>query len=434
MAERGMTIEIEDVLSSIRRLVSQEAGAQRSAASLRRPMASALALKSAPEPEAEAEAEPAALEVLDEVAPEPEAEMAKMSSQQDVDPDCLVLTPALRVGSAAPEPAVEAEIEHEPVDEAFLEAEPARVSAPGSAEDIAAAEVAETLAEPAEEAAAEPEAQAPDAPHVLSEAEALLADAEAALSGTDAVLESAELALDEAWAETVAEDAAPEDLGDELARLETTIAEMEAAVAESGVEFEPEEGDRFEAAGAAPLVDLPESFDAEAFDEQARDTIPLVLETDTEAFSVSDPAMEEETETREEELAAVDPDLEDAAWAEPEAGMDWAEATISLARPNETRRLHLSDAGETRRAPEIRRSSYQATREAFEDLEPAEAEELAPSLGSAADLIDEEMLREMVAQLIREELRGTLGERITQNVRRLVRREIQRALMGQDFE
>lgn len=48
--------------------------------------------------------------------------------------------------------------------------------------------------------------------------------------------------------------------------------------------------------------------------------------------------------------------------------------------------------------------------------------------------IDEEALREMVVAILREELRGELGDRITHNVRKLVRREINRALTAQDFE
>jgi len=49
-------------------------------------------------------------------------------------------------------------------------------------------------------------------------------------------------------------------------------------------------------------------------------------------------------------------------------------------------------------------------------------------------VLDEEGLRELVSQLVREELKGSLGERITRNVRKLVRREIHRALAARDFE
>ncbi|MGV6812425.1 MAG: hypothetical protein ACWA47_09275 [Brevirhabdus sp.] len=49
-------------------------------------------------------------------------------------------------------------------------------------------------------------------------------------------------------------------------------------------------------------------------------------------------------------------------------------------------------------------------------------------------VVDEEGLRELVSQLVREELKGSLGERITRNVRKLVRREIHRALAAREFE
>ena len=49
-------------------------------------------------------------------------------------------------------------------------------------------------------------------------------------------------------------------------------------------------------------------------------------------------------------------------------------------------------------------------------------------------VIDEDVLRPIVAELIRIELQGDLGERITRNVRKLVRREILRALNSKDLE
>jgi hypothetical protein len=49
-------------------------------------------------------------------------------------------------------------------------------------------------------------------------------------------------------------------------------------------------------------------------------------------------------------------------------------------------------------------------------------------------LMDEESLRELVADIVREELQGALGERITRNVRKLVRREIHRALTTQQLD
>lgn len=48
--------------------------------------------------------------------------------------------------------------------------------------------------------------------------------------------------------------------------------------------------------------------------------------------------------------------------------------------------------------------------------------------------LDEDQLHDLVSRIVREELQGVLGERITRNVRKLVRREIQRALSGHDLD
>ena len=53
---------------------------------------------------------------------------------------------------------------------------------------------------------------------------------------------------------------------------------------------------------------------------------------------------------------------------------------------------------------------------------------------TVVDILDEEEVRPLVARLIREELQGELGEQITRNVRKLVRREILRALAARDAE
>lgn len=48
--------------------------------------------------------------------------------------------------------------------------------------------------------------------------------------------------------------------------------------------------------------------------------------------------------------------------------------------------------------------------------------------------VDEDVLRRLVTEIVREELQGRLGERITKNVRRMVRREIEQTLTLRDFE
>ena len=55
-------------------------------------------------------------------------------------------------------------------------------------------------------------------------------------------------------------------------------------------------------------------------------------------------------------------------------------------------------------------------------------------VGGDDQFLDEEALRDLVTEIVRAELQGALGERITRNVRKLVRREIHRALTAQDLE
>lgn len=364
MSDPGTNIEIEDVLSSIRRLVSQDA-----------------AVRHRPMPHRTAPAEHAV--VLEDEAP------------------TLVLTPAQRVSE----------------EDAAVE-EPSCADAPATPELEATCE------------------------------EVTAADAEETYEG--------EVIFDD----DTAFPPAPEtqvDLGEELNRLEDTIAEMEAAVAQSGAEFEPEQGDPFAPDEGAALAD---QFDAqsESHDDaqDAAPEMPVEAEAqDAEAPQADDAhepfaaeAQDEEVELFDPELAEaqealVDPDLESDAWAGD--AEDWSEepapaATDPLASAvtgKVLRRLHLHDAEEQVLNSNARASSYERLRE---DIALEEASEnilrdenvMAPALDKLP--ISEEALRDLVADMIREELQGALGERITRNVRKLVRREIQRALVSREFE
>jgi hypothetical protein len=61
-------------------------------------------------------------------------------------------------------------------------------------------------------------------------------------------------------------------------------------------------------------------------------------------------------------------------------------------------------------------------------------DDMLDDMNDDAAILDEESLRELVADIVRQELQGALGERITRNVRKLVRREIHRALTAQELE
>lgn len=70
------------------------------------------------------------------------------------------------------------------------------------------------------------------------------------------------------------------------------------------------------------------------------------------------------------------------------------------------------------------------------DTQHSEADAAQPLGVDGLDesVIDEDVLRELVADIVRQELSGALGERITRNVRKLVRREIHRAMLTQEFD
>lgn len=71
---------------------------------------------------------------------------------------------------------------------------------------------------------------------------------------------------------------------------------------------------------------------------------------------------------------------------------------------------------------------------AFTDLPPEDEPSTINFTEEEDPFLDEETLRDMVSEMVRQELQGELGDRITRNVRKLVRREIQRALATREFE
>lgn len=379
MSDPKTNVEIEDVLSSIRRLVSQDG---------------ALAHRHAPYRAAAATPEPAPDE-----AP------------------CLVLTPALRVASDGSADDVSGagladsddDEDWPPEDDLERENDAPAVAA---TVDLAAAADATDPDASAEvrwlpdDAAAWPDPAA-DAGGVMASPDvADLPEAEPSRAEPE-VPEPSEVALDRAWPNPA------ENLGDELSRLEDTIAEMEAAVADSGIAFEPEQGDDFPTESLDPL---PERFD---------DAQPL--EPDAEVAEPERPVA----------VSGLD-DLDDQAWAEAGA-MDWddeAAAAPDAAIAPGPRRLHLADAAGDMRRPEILRAGNDDPRARVSGTVEDHEEISSGGLFDAGDeaVIDEEALRALVSDIIRKELQGTLGERITRNVRKLVRREIQRALASHELD
>lgn len=134
------------------------------------------------------------------------------------------------------------------------------------------------------------------------------------------------------------------------------------------------------------------------------------------------------------ETAAAD--TTDAAdMAEPDPGATVAPDVVAeSARP--VRRLQLSAVAEPAQPASLRdrEADTSATAGPAAPADDIGAEDDGLFGDECEVLVDEDMLRAVVAEIIRQELQGTLGERITRNVRKLVRHEIQRALTAQEFD
>ncbi|RWR12248.1 hypothetical protein [Paenirhodobacter populi] len=367
--------EIEDVLASIRRLVSQD---------------------SKPEPR------PAIVAVAAETPP--------VVAQPDADTDgsFLLLTPAQRIGEApqtAPVPPADSTL----VDElSRLENSIAEMEASVSAasadlpERAPVAEIAETNV-----ISIAPVPRAPvEAPREVAEpAKAPVAEAveEVAAAAPVAALEPAgapqpePVAVSVPAAEPVAV-AEPEPAG---APALTTAPEDVGMPAELEADAEPEAVSEAEPIAASAVV---AELEPAAEPEVIAEAEPVIASVPAaEAGTVADEPVQEPVteEPVADEAVADEPVTEEAIAEEPRVGM-----------PRFA--IHRGGIDEDLRAP-------------FQEVDDEEDQSELPG-------IDEDALRVLVARLIREELQGVLGQKITQNVRKLVRREIQRSLIGTDFE
>ncbi|MEW2914895.1 hypothetical protein [Leisingera sp. JC11] len=370
--------EIEDVLSSIRRLVSEDTRSQPAAPepAARLVLTPALRVQEpetpgsrppAAEPDAEALAEPA----------EPAEQAAEEGPQTGFDAGGEGPDAGSFGAEAAAGPA-------EPLEEPLLAFRHHRDLAAERAEPKARQENTEDLAPPA--AAAEPSGDAggagPDAPWGNPET-TLFAAAAGAGRSADAEAEADE-AAEAAKAAPVLlteENLASSTAGARAASVVRKIAEMEARSSASKAatqqHWEPDSQTEAPFAGAGP------------------DTI----------------------EWRDEPLPPRRP-------ARPQE-----DARGAAAGGDEPEMIVVPDSAE---AAQHRETAGTPADTVVEDaVTGAAMDALAEEEGDS--YLDEDSLRDLVASIVREELRGPLGERITRNVRKLVRREIHRALAAHDL-
>ncbi|MEJ2036082.1 MAG: hypothetical protein P8X69_08495 [Maritimibacter sp.] len=199
--------------------------------------------------------------------------------------------------------------------------------------------------------------------------------------------------------------------------LELRIAELEAAVDECIVDFEPDGSETPDI--PERMIMRPEGAVADAAPDSAVDEVSDAGEEHRSLLHALAKAREAVSAAKESH------DREKAAWVS--ASADAVQVSDAAEADDDVAEAELSDEGS----------------EEFDDA--TDWEDVGPSVGSGhlhfqshpgsdEDVLDEDTLREMVSQMLREELQGEIGERITHNVRRMVRREIARALSLQGVE
>ncbi len=176
----------------------------------------------------------------------------------------------------------------------------------------------------------------------------------------------------------------------------------------------PENSQAIETAGARAASVVRKIAELEARSARGQEQDPQQWEPDSQTEAPFASTVTDTIEWRDEPLSArrAAPQDEDGASAVADAYRD-AGADV-LAGPG------VNDGSAVARAETV--------------AEAAVAGAALDSLAEAGDgYLDEDSLRDLVASIVREELQGPLGERITRNVRKLVRREIHRALAAHDL-
>ncbi|MEX0280658.1 MAG: hypothetical protein AB3N13_05635 [Arenibacterium sp.] len=377
MSESATNVPIEDVLSSIKRLVTEEGR---------------------------------------------ERVVRKEPQEGESAPPRLVLTPALRV----PE---KMEVEAEPLEKA----EPFQLSA-----EFVAPVAVDEIRFHKEERAIDPDAPWSDPEVTLHEAAAAVESRDRAseneAEGETGQNVDSQLIGDEA---DLARDAGVDEQPDEVGEADTDTNRSPVIEASDPEELSDDDLLLVSDAEAEPdTVELSE--DADDLAESDDDAESAALETDdsaqdhtsdtseNEAAEPVEPALEPidmRTATLSQKIQALEAAIAqtDDQW-EPDGN---AADTDNSARPVNTIPWE-DDVSEPQSAASPKMPELLET-EVVADSEP-EPQDEEPAI------LDEESLRVLVSDIVREELQGALGERITRNVRKLVRREIHRALTAKELE
>ena len=213
--------------------------------------------------------------------------------------------------------------------------------------------------------------------------------------------------------------------------LEDRIAELEAAVADSSDDWEPDGSEDLEQHRPDHIVFRPSrAVTRPPAPAPLRLTEPAEVEEDA-AASVVPEQVEPSVIAEEKALEALDvtplEETEEDLQAEVETVL--TEAVSSAIADMAEDALTGDEAFEQALADAVGVEAIQAENASDGDADDSERAE-----DVAVTSLDPAEIRPLISSLIREELQGDLGERITRNVRKLVRQEIQRALTVREVE
>jgi len=233
--------------------------------------------------------------------------------------------------------------------------------------------------------------------------------------------------------------------------LSAKIAALETAIGDISDEWEPDDAGQDAYAGSEP--------ETMAWEDDLTDTASSDTDTDTGTvaeLAVDQPLVDEATspsgqtiDAKAGDLDAGRPDL-DALYAvndAPAAVSDGHEDGHEVGQETAVEDQHESalkensvDDGAVSGSEEADGWADGPNQHADAEDTPDASDRTATADASAAfaiaaddQLLDEDTLREMISEIVQQELQGALGARITRNVRRLVRREIHRALTARDL-
>ncbi|MCA0942484.1 hypothetical protein LCM08_22610 [Salipiger pacificus] len=380
MSDPVTNVEIEDVLSSIRRLVSEDS-----------------------RPESTSEAPPA---------------------QRSAPAGRLVLTPALRVQEAPASDEMDSDSPETDEEERMRHAAPVAARLVPAEEEVAEAARRAPLRPVAPEAA-------PETPVSDEIEEAPFIEVDEHSEG-----EFAESSIADFFALKLRDSTPPQpapvaDAGAREGSLAQKIAELEEMIARSTHEFEPERG---EAAPEAIFRHQPGEEPAPSVDVEDEDPElasrpmpePELVDEPYALVTLAPPEAEPEVE-----VEAVEDEFEDIV-----VGAQAMTATLSEAEEDAAEELQAEPEPAPRRPVKILRNPvWQRSQSNLRSDAPAPELPAAPVAEAPSVAgIDEERLRALITEVVREELQGALGERATRNVRRLVRRELQRLLASDDLD